>query len=36
MNLGIENALKIYSEQQKVSLTRPFDRQMENIKIHLK
>jgi hypothetical protein len=36
MNLGIENALTIHSEQQKMSLTRPIDRQTENIKINLK
>jgi hypothetical protein len=36
MNLGVENAFKIYCEQQKVSLTRSIDRQMENIKIRLK
>jgi hypothetical protein len=36
MNLGIENVLKMYSDQQKVSLTRSLDRQTENIKIHLK
>jgi hypothetical protein len=36
MNLGIENALKIYSEEQKGSLARSIGRQTEVIKIHLK
>ena len=34
--MGIENALKTYSELQKVSLTKSIDRQTENIKIRLK